>query len=115
MGVINMKTKWEFIRDKLKELGYTELSERAEGIRKVMYKEFGRKCTDDWKRDYKYNLKREYGLNDIYDMCYDGRYCISCIMYYDVGCKGCNVAQTCDTIFSNLTSDISIKLYEDIT
>ena len=114
-----MKTKWEWITDRLNELNYPELAELADSINKDLLKLYPRrKHTPEWKSDIK-NITSGYKIRDqlltqlmfIKNEVVDHTHCIAC--YYDNihFCKKCEFAKLAGNCGDN-GSKFSIFFYK---
>ena len=85
-----MRSKWEYIRDACKELGYEEAAGIADEIETVLKEIYGDTRTIAWMRDY-IDIKNgdcfmSSRLSDIYLVTVDIVYCIACDKD---GCSSC--------------------------
>ena len=83
-----MRSKWEWIRDACRELGYEEAAGIADEIELVLKSIYGDTKTIAWMRDY-IDIKEE-DLDTSYIWHIAGRtwYCIACVVeHYD--CRSC--------------------------
>lgn len=79
-----MERKWEWIKNRLKELEYSELSKKAGEIDKLLVEIYGNKHTPAWGQSYEsinreYNRMTKYGkLGIIMDVVCSPAFCIAC-------------------------------------
>ena len=74
-----MRSKWEYIRDACKELGYEEAAGIADEIEKVLEEIYGDTKTIAWMRDYiSIKYKTLYNL-DIWILASSMEYCVACM------------------------------------
>ena len=79
-----MRSKWEYIRDACKELGYEEAAGIAGEIEELLKEIYGDTKTIAWMRDYiGINLE---SASDIYVLASSITYCIACL---EDGCTSC--------------------------
>jgi len=79
--------KWEWVANKLNELGCHDLSEMARQIDEALVKLYGDEHTEDWKKDYQ-EIEEEFeefkgsivdALDLILDVADDSSYCVACV------------------------------------
>ena len=86
-----MRSKWEYIRDACRELGYEEAAGIADEIEKVLKDIYGDTKTIAWMRDY-IDVKEEcLSARDVYKLAGDTKYCVGCME--DVKCNICRFGE----------------------
>jgi len=80
-----MKSKWEWIEEKLRELGYSDLADMAKEIEQHLKEIYGNTVTEEWSRNYKLvNISYDEWSTDrgrLLDICRvsdDRTYCVAC-------------------------------------
>ena len=100
-----MERKWEWIANRLRELGYTELAEMAEEIDRELTELYGSKSPKDWASEYPtisaiYKMHRNHylKLDHIKNVARNPRYCIACNIDQRCGdCAFAMVAGKCES------------------
>ena len=85
-----MRSKWEYIRDACRELGYEEAAGIADEIEIMLKEIYGDTKTIAWMRDYIVMKEECLTGRDIYILAGNPDYCIGCVE--DVKCNNCRFA-----------------------
>ena len=85
-----MRSKWEYIRDACKELGYKEAASVADEIERVLEDIYGDTKTCKWMKDYIVVKEECSTARDIYVLAGRMYYCIGCVE--DEKCNNCRFA-----------------------
>ena len=81
-----MRSKWEWIRDACRELGYNEAAGIADEIEKVLKDIYGDTRTIAWMKDYIDVKEEPLSGGRIYVLAGSIKYCIACM---EDGCTTC--------------------------
>ena len=81
-----MRSKWEYIRDACRELGYEEAAWIADEIERVLKDIYGDTKTCKWMRDYM-DVKGTLYKAELLRVATSSMYCIGCME--DIDCETC--------------------------
>jgi len=84
-----MKSKWEWITEKLEELGLVDLAAKAREIETILKRLYGDTITEFWEENFD-NIESEYRTQEtlenklkiIFDIARNANYCVACIEHH---------------------------------